>query len=176
MAPRTRSSEDEAGTVSPAMTTAKNQLLRQQLRDMAAQLQIITERLYSLTEDASVTERALPGGRGGPRRSHYVEDHFAEDDATEDDPEEDDATEDDPEEDDATDDDPVEDDATEDDPAEDDPSEGDPIGDEPDETNPTNVNRVGLGDRVRYAVRHWPRGCGRSPRSFWAEDAQSRCG
>ncbi len=70
--------------------------------------------------------------------------------------------------------DPMEDDPVEEDPVEDDPVEDDPVEDDPDEDVPTEADHEGSESKVFYAPRRWPRGYDRSPRDYWAEDAQSR--
>ncbi len=80
----------------------------------------------------------------------------------------------DPVEDDSVEEDPMEDDPVEDDPVEDDPIEDDPDEDDPSEDDPTAVDREGSGIKIFYALRHWPKGYGRSSRDNWAEDAQSQ--
>ncbi len=62
----------------------------------------------------------------------------------------------------------------EDDPVEDDPAEDDPDEDDPSEDEPTTADREGSGSKIVYAFRRWPKGCDRSSRDDWAEDAQSR--
>ncbi len=47
---RTRSTSDDAGADAPATTAAENQLLRQQLGEMAGQLAALTEHVHRLTQ------------------------------------------------------------------------------------------------------------------------------